>query len=137
VISTRIYQELANSNVSITPIGKQIMLASILRNQGWSVTEILNVALVSATGVMALLSPSAAVRVPNGVKTAMGVTTLTLSQLSNVLKPVIGQDKVEKFEREVLESALVLDTGSCVERTLFVATSEPKAKPATLQFRVK
>lgn len=142
VISTQIYQSLVKSNVSLMPIGRQVMLASILQNQSRSFTTILNVALGSATGIVALLSSSSSVRAPNGLVTSLGLSSLMLGQVTTSLKPVLPADRVQKFEREALETALVLDTGSCVERTLFAVDSTPSAagakrKPADLQFRMK
>jgi hypothetical protein len=142
VVSTQIFQALVKSNISLMPIGRQIMLASILRNQTKSVTAILNIALGAATGTVALLSTSSTINLPNGLKTTVGVSSIVLGELSNSLKPVLEPDKVEKFEREALESALVLDTGSCVERTLFASSGQAAAgatqvKPAALQFHVK
>lgn len=142
VISTQIFQALIKSNVPLMPIGRQIMLASILRNQTKSVTTILNIALGAAAGTVALLSTSSTINLPNGLKTTVGLSSILFGQLSNSLKPVLAPDKVEKFEREALETALVLDTGSCVERTLFASSGDAAAgaaqvKPSALQFRMK
>src|ERR1700746_988476 len=38
VISTQVFQALAQSNIALTPVGRQIMLASILRNQSKDLT---------------------------------------------------------------------------------------------------
>ncbi len=58
VVSSEIYQALSKSNPAIQPIGRQIVLASILRTQNWSVLRILNIALNSASGVLMVLSSS-------------------------------------------------------------------------------
>jgi hypothetical protein len=137
VVSSEIYQALAKSNVALTPIGRQIMLASILRNQSKSLSTILSVALTSATGVVALLGTSRSVNIPAGLSTTLGLSPLILGQLSTSLKPVLTLDKVEKFDRDVLQTALVLDTGSCEERTVFAVVPNATAKPSSLQFRVK
>jgi len=44
-------------------------------------------------------------------------------QLLTSLKPVLTADQVQRFESQVLEPALVLDGGSCVERTVFTLTA--------------
>ena len=55
---SEIYQALSRSNPMIQPIGRQLVLSSILRTQSWSVPRILGVVLNSATGVLAVLSSS-------------------------------------------------------------------------------
>jgi hypothetical protein len=74
---------------------------------------------------------------PDSLKTTVGLGSLMLGQLTSQLKPMLAPDKVEKFDREVLEPALLLEPGSCVERTVFALSSDPKAKPAALQFKMK
>jgi hypothetical protein len=49
----------------------------------------------------------------------------------------VSADQLEKFDTQVLEPALVLDSGSCVERTLFTAGQDSKVKPAILSFHVR
>ena len=137
LVSSQIYQALAQANVSLTPIGRQIMLASILRNQSRSLMSWLGVAFNSATSVAALLSTSRSINVPGGLSTGVGLGSILLGQATNQLKPVLGPDMVEKFDREVLEPAIVLDAGSCVERTVFALASDLKAKQSPLQFRMK
>ncbi len=137
VVSSEIYQALANSNVAVTPIGRQIMLASILQNQSRSLTTILSVALGSSTGVVAVLGTSKSVNIPTGLSTAFALGSLVLGQLTNSLKPVLSPNIVEKFETDVLQTALVLDTGSCVERTMFATVPKTAAKPSAVQFRLK
>jgi hypothetical protein len=137
VVSTQIYQALAQSNISLKPIGRQLILAAILRNQRRSSMGILSIALTSATGLFSILSTSNSMNVPNTVKTTVGLSTLFLGQITNSLQPVLPPDKVEKFDRDVLEPALVLDSGSCVERTVFALTDDPKAKQSALAFHVR
>lgn len=137
VVSTQIYQALAQSNISLKPIGRQMILSSILRNQRRSSMVLLNIALTSATGLFSILSTSNSMNVPNTVKTSVGLGTLFLGQITSSLQPVLPPDKVEKFDREVLEPALVLDSGSCVERTVFALNDDPKAKQAALAFHVR
>ncbi len=137
VSSTQIYQALAKSNAALMPLGRQIMLAAILQNQNKTWSVILNLALNSATGVVAILSASSTMNLPNSAKASIGLTSILLGQVSNSLKPVLPSDKLEKFDREVLEPALILDGGSCAERTLFAASASGSAKPSALEFRIK
>ena len=132
VVSTQIYQALAQSNIALKPIGRQIILASILQNQRRDLLSILNIALGSATGVFSILS----MNVPASVNTSVGLSAIVLGQITNSLRPVLP-DKVEKFDRDVLEPALVLDGGSCVERTVFTMTEGKKAQPAGLSFHMR
>ena len=137
VVSTQVYQALAQSNVSLSPIGRQIMLASILRNQNRSLMSILEVSLTSSTGVVAVLGSSRSFPVSSGAVAAIGVGAILLSQMTSALKPISAPDKMEKFDREVLEPALVLDGGSCVERTVFALSTDRTSKPASLQFHMR
>jgi hypothetical protein len=137
LVSSQVYQALSQANTSFTPIGRQIMLASILQNQSKSLLTILGVSLNSATGVVALLSTSNSMNLPDSFKTAVGLSAILLGQVTNQLKPVLAPDKVEKFDREVLEPALVLDGGSCVERTVFALAKDRKARAEAVQFRMK
>jgi hypothetical protein len=137
VVSSEIYQALANANVQVTPIGRQIMLASVLQNQSRSLSTILSVALGSSTGIVAVLGTSKAVSIPTTLSTAFALGSLVLGQVTNSLKPVMSPNVVEKFETDVLQTALVLDTGSCVERTMFAAVPKTTNKPAAVQFRLK
>jgi hypothetical protein len=83
------------------------------------------------------LGASGSVGVPNGLFAGIGLSAILLGQVTNALKPVLTQDKLEKFDREVLEPALVLDGGSCVERTVFALNANGANKPKALQFRMK
>jgi hypothetical protein len=134
VVSTQVYQALAQSNVSLSPIGRQIMLASILRNDSHSLTSILGVTLSSATGLAAVLGASRSFAMPSGVVAGIGLGAILLGQVTSALKPVLGPDKMEKFDREVLEPALVLDGGSCVERTVFTLNATGAGKPRRCSF---
>jgi hypothetical protein len=137
VVSTQVYQALAQSNVSLSPVGRQIMLASILRNQNRSLMSILGVSLTTATGVVAVLGSSRSLPISSGAIAAIGLGTILLGQVTSALKPVSAPDKMEKFDREVLEPALVLDAGSCVERTVFALNTDRTSKPAALQFHMR
>jgi hypothetical protein len=95
-------------------VSRAIMLAAILRNQNHSVSTILNIILSSATGILSV------------VGAALG--SLAAQQLIGSLKPVLIADQVEKFEAQALKPALVLDGGSCVERTMFATLADPAAQ---------
>lgn len=135
--SSRVYQALMNADATLQPVGRQIMLASILRNQNRSLTNILGLAMTSATSALSLLG-SSTYKLPSRWSTAAALTSITGQQVLNTLKPVLSADQLEKFENQVLEPALVLDSGSCVERTVFTITSSnTKSKPQALNFRVR
>jgi hypothetical protein len=53
VVSSEIYQALSRSDGTLQPIGRQIVLASMLRSHNWNALRILNLALNSAMGVLA------------------------------------------------------------------------------------
>ena len=135
--SSKVYQALMEADATLQPVGRQIMLASILRNQNRSLANVLNLAMSSATSALSLLG-SSPYRLPSNWNTAAAMASLTGQQLLNTLKPVLSADQLEKFENQVLEPALVLDSGSCVERTVFtIAVSNAKTKPQGLNFRVR
>ncbi len=136
VVSSEIYQALAQSNTSLQPIGRQIMLAAVLRNQNRSAGTILAVVLNSLTGVLSVLSSSKS-GPPAGLVTGVALGAISAQQIFTNLKPVLTSDQVEKFESEVLEPALVLDAGSCVERTMFAAVPTASAKAHSLSFHVR
>jgi hypothetical protein len=136
VVSSEIYQALAKSNAGLQPIGRQIMLAAILRNQNHSVASILNLILNSATGVLSVLG-AAKTKLPPGVLAGAALGSLSAQQLITNLRPVLTADQVEKFENQVLEPALVLDGGSCAERTVFASTAEPKQQTKSLSFHLR
>jgi hypothetical protein len=69
------------------------------------------------------------------VLSAVALGALVGQQLLNTWSPVLTADQVEKFESQVLEPALVMDGGSCVERTIFtttVAGTEKSARSLTI-----
>ena len=137
LVSSQIYQSLSQANLALKPLGRQIMLTAILQNQRRSVASILDIAFNSATGIVALLGASGQTNIPNGFRTSVGLGSILLGQVTSQLKPVLAPDKVEKFDREVLEPALVLDGGSCVERTIFALGGDPKSTPASLSFHIR
>ena len=136
IVSSAIFQALAQSNAGLEPIGRQIMLAAILRNQNHSKGTVLTIVLNSITGVLSVLS-SSKLSPPSGVVTAAALGAISAQQILTSLKPVLTSDQVEKFEAEVLEPALVLDSGSCVERTVFASSTATSAKAHAVNFRLK
>ena len=137
--SSRVYQALMQADPTIEPVGRSIMLASILRNQNRSLASMLSMAMTSATGVLSILGTSH-YNLPSAWGTAAALGSVMGQQVLNNFKPVLSTDQLEKFDDQVLEPALVMDSGSCVERTVFVvsvATSTTKTKPQGLNFRVR
>lgn len=136
IVSSEIYQALSKSNTGLQPIGRQIMLTAILRNQSWTLTNILGVTMNVSAGILSVLN-SSKIGLPSGVATGATLASLSLQQVLSNLKPVSSADQLEKFESQVLEPALVLDGGSCVERTVFTVVDQPAAKGAKLSFHVR
>jgi hypothetical protein len=135
--SSKVYQALMQADTDIQPVGRQIMLASILRNQNRSLVNMLSLAMSSATGTLSLLNTSAYRLAPDW-SAAAALASITGQQLLNNLRPVLSADQLEKFESQVLEPALVMDSGSCVERTVFtISISATITKPKALNFRVR
>ena len=135
VVSSRVYQALSDANLSLEPIGRQIMLAAILRNQNHSLGNIISIVLTSTTGVLAVLN-SSKYKLPTGLAAGAALGSLAGQQVLAGLRPILSPDQLEKFETQVLEPALVLDGGSCVERTVFVSSANTKAKTQPLNFRI-
>jgi hypothetical protein len=138
VVSSEIYQALTDSNPGLQPIGRAILLAAILRNQNHSVASILSMVLSSATGILSIVGTTKT-NLPSGFLSGAALGSLAAQQLIGNLKPVLTADQVEKFESQALEPALVLDGGSCVERTMFATITDPKAKvkAKSLSFHVR
>ena len=130
IVSSKIYQALTKSDSSLEPIGRQIMLAAILRNQNRSAANVMNYVLSSLTGVISIVR-SSKYNVPAGVMEGAALASLSGQQLMTSLKPMLTIDQVEKFEGQVLEPALVLDSGSCVERTVFATAIPVKANASS------
>jgi hypothetical protein len=137
--SSKVYQALMQADSTLQPVGRQVMLASILRNQNRSAMSMLSLALSSATGVLSVLGASN-YSLPSKWSAAAALGSITGQQVLNSLKPVLSAGQLEKFESQVLESALVMDSGTCVERTVF-AIAVPGIKPNTkregLSFRIR
>jgi hypothetical protein len=138
VISSQIFQALAKSNPEVQPIGRQIMLATILRNQGRSPLTILNVSVASVSALVSVLGVSK-YTLPAQWAAGLAIASFSGQQIISSLRPVISADQLQKFESQVLEPALVLDAGSCVERTVFTVTNDPntKTKAKALNFSVR
>jgi hypothetical protein len=135
--SSKVYQALMQADNTLQPVGRQIMLASILRNQNRSLSNVLSLAMSSATGVLSLLG-SSTYKLPSAWSAAAAVASIAGQQVISNLKPVLSADQLEKFESQVLEPALVMDSGSCVERTVFtISTSGTKTKSQGMSFRVR
>ena len=110
VTASQIYQALADANVSLQPLGGQIMLAAILQNQRHNATTILTVAVNSAVGVLSVLG-AARLGVSANVLAGAAVGAAVGQELLGTLKPALTPDQVQRYESQVLESALVLDGG--------------------------
>ena len=135
LVSSEVYQALS-ANSAMRPIGRQIMLAAILRNQSHSVPSIVRMSLTSATAVLSILS-SSKYHVPVGLVTGAALAAVSAQQVLSDLSPILSPDQLEKFEAQVLEPALVLDAGSCVERTLFAVSAAGQSKSQGLSFHVR
>jgi hypothetical protein len=138
VASSKIYQNLTHSNPTLAPIGKQIMLAAILRNQNLSTASLASVVLNSVTGVFSILN-SSNYKLPGGFAAASALTTLTGQQLFSSFRPILAADQLEKFETQALEPTLLLDGEACAERTIFVRTpgSKPKRQADPMNFHIQ
>jgi hypothetical protein len=139
--SSHVYQALVEAQADLQPIGRQIMLAAILRNQNRSVKTWLNMALSSTTGVLSVLG-AGHTGISSRLLSATALGALVGQQLLTAWSPVLTADQVEKFESEVLEPVLLMDGGSCVERTVFTALSAASPKSAkqaisNLEFHVR
>jgi hypothetical protein len=137
VTSSQIYQALAEANPHLQPIGRQIIMGEILQNQQRSLATVLTVVLNSTVGVLSVLG-AARTGVSTNVLAGAAVGSAVGQQLLSSLKPVLTADQVQRYESQVLEPALVLDGGSCVERTVFAVTAPGAAITIqTLTFHVR
>jgi hypothetical protein len=135
IVSSEIYQALSGQS-GVEPIGRQIMLASILRSQNHSVPSIVRMSLTSAMAVLSVLS-SSKYHVPSGLVTGAAMASISGQQVLSDLSPLLSADQLEKFETQALEPALALDAGSCVERTVFAVSRTAQSKPQSLSFHVR
>jgi hypothetical protein len=133
ITSSEIFQALTESQGTLRPIGRQIMLAVILHNQNHNVKTWVSLGLTSVINVVSILGPTHS-RVP-------ALSALIGQQLLATWNPVLTADQVEKFESQVLESALLMDGGSCLERTVFTlgpAEQKPSQRPqSNFKFHVR
>lgn len=136
VLSTQIYQALSTEYGTLQPIGREIMLAAILRNQNRSPLNLAGIALSSASTALSVLS-SSKLHAPSGLLTGVALASMTGQQVLNVLKPALSVDQLQNFESQVLQDALVLDSGSCAERTMFAAVMAPNSKAQILSFHIR
>jgi hypothetical protein len=109
----------------------------VLQNQQRSVASILTVVLNSTVGVLSVLG-AARSGLPSNALAGAAVGSALAQQLLNNLKPVLSPDQMQRYESEVLETALLMDSGSCVERTVFaVSTASAKSSVSSLTFHVR
>jgi len=135
--SSQIYQALVQANPSLQPIGRQIMMGTVLQNQQRALASILTVVLNSTVGVLSVLG-AARSGISSNALAGAAVGSAVAQQLLNNLKPVLSADQLQRYESQVLETALVLDGGSCVERTLFaVAAPDTKRSVQSLTFHIR
>jgi hypothetical protein len=135
--SSQVYQALVAGNPNLQPIGRQIMMGAVLQNQQRSVASILTVVLNSTVGVLSVLG-AARSGLPSNALAGAAVGSALAQQLLNNLKPVLSPDQMQRYESEVLETALLMDSGSCVERTVFaVSTASAKSSVSSLTFHVR
>jgi hypothetical protein len=136
VTSSQIYQALAKSNPSLQPMGRQIVLGAILHNQKHSVATVLTVVLNSAVGVLSVVGAIQS-GVPANVLAGAALGSAIGQYLLHGL-PALTADQVERYESQALEPALVLDGGTCVERTVFaLAPPGPQSAYQNLTFHVR
>src|ERR1700685_285285 len=86
VVSSEIYQALSTTNGALQPIGRQIMLAAILRNQNHSPSSILRISLNSATAVLSILS-SSKYHIPTALVTGAALASISGEQVLTDLSP--------------------------------------------------
>jgi hypothetical protein len=137
VISSQLYQALAASTGEILPVGRQILLASILSSERKDVLSLVTFGLNTAVGIFSLMSTSTSMNPPGSVKTGISLASLSMQQFTGNFKSVLPADKLQKFDADTLPQALVLDSKSCSEKTLFALASTPKVKAASLTFHIK
>lgn len=137
VTASQIYQALAQSNVNLQPLGGQILLAAILQNQRRSSTTLLTVAVNSAIGVLSVMGVTRS-GIPTATLAGAALGAAVGQQLLVTLKPVLTPSQLARYQSQVLETALVLDGGSCVERTVFTAVApQSRNKYQSLTFHVR
>ncbi len=136
VVSSRIYQALSRANTKLQPIGRQIMLSVISKNQNQSPLNLASVVINATAGLVAIIG-SSRVGIPAPLVSGVSLGSLAFAEVTNRVKPVLSADKIQLFDSQVLEPAVVLDSGSCVERTVFTLLTEPVAKRSGIEFHVR
>jgi hypothetical protein len=136
LVSSRVFQSLASTNPQVQPIGRQIMLAVILRSQGRSAKNILNVTLTSVTGVFSVISASK-YKLSGNWAAGVAIASLASQQILNIIKPSTSTNSLEKFESQVLEPTLMLDADSCIERTVFTVATQEQMRATRFSFHVQ
>jgi hypothetical protein len=121
--SSQVYQAMTQVDASIQPIGGSIMLAAILRNQNNSVKSWVTIGLSSATGVLSVLGTTKSVNISSGWLNGIALGSLVGQSLLNTFSPVLTSDQVQTFQSQVLPPQMILDSGSCIERTVFVTST--------------
>lgn len=136
VISSRIYQSLLQTNPDLRPLGRQMVLAAILRNQGRRPMNIASTLLNSLGGTLSILGASK-YALPGNWASAIAFGSLATQSLLASVKPVTTADQIEKIETQVLEPSFLLDGGSCLQRTMFAVLPPSKAVNSSLSFHVQ
>jgi len=135
--AAQVYQALVRANNAVQPLGSSVMMAAILHNQNNSLKSWITIGLSSTTGVLSVLGTSKAVNISSGWLNGIALGALVGQQVLNSLSPVLTADQVQTFQQQVLQPAAILDSGSCIERTVFitmapVAGASRKTKPPVL-----
>jgi multisubunit Na+/H+ antiporter MnhC subunit len=137
VVSSQVYQALAASTGEILPVGRQILLASILSSQRRDVLSLVTFGLNTAVGIFSLMSSSNSMNPPPGVKTGVSLVAISVQQFTSNFKSILPADKLQKFDNDALPQAMVLDSNTCVEKTLFALVLTSSVKPAGVEFHIK
>ncbi len=137
IVSSQVYQALATSTGQILPVGRQILLASILSSERKDVLSLVTFGLNTAVGIFSLMSTSTSMNPPGNVKTGISLASLSLQQFTGNFKPILPADNLQKFDADTLPQAMVLDSRSCSEKTLFALASTPNTKTSALAFHIK
>ncbi|MBV9303495.1 MAG: hypothetical protein JOY62_09820 [Acidobacteriaceae bacterium] len=132
--SGEVYQALSEADPSLHPVGRQVVLSSILETQNWSAARIVGLALTVAVDALSIVLASKT----GGKIAAAALGSLSVEQIATGVNPAPSPNQIETLETQALEPALVLDGGSCVERTVFAASADSKAaKAESLSFHVR
>jgi len=135
--SGEVYHALSKADPSLHPVGRQVVLSSILQTQNWSAARIVGLALTVAVDALSIVLAS-----KTGGKAApiaaAALGSLSVQQIATGVNPAPSANQIETLETQALEPSLVLDGGSCVERTVFAASADSKpGKAESLSFHVR